>query len=158
MLRTARTLAGVGVPLVFGAVFYVLLRPTEAWLVEPLTRWSPIASVRPATVAFGATLPSIVLDVAPDLAWAGALGALLAATGSATPRRWYFIGLALAAGYELLQLAKIIPGTWDPADLVAQVLGFTAGFALGRPAVEAHPRESGESSCGGSFAMPEGDA
>ena len=76
MLRTARTLAGVGVPLVFGAVFYVLLRPTEAWLVEPLTRWSPIASVRPVTVAFGASLPSIVLDVAPDLAWAGALGAL----------------------------------------------------------------------------------
>lgn len=128
MVRSARALTGAGVPLVLGALVYVLLRPSEAWLVAPLTQWSPIASIRPATVAFGASLPSVVLDVAPDLAWAAALGALLAATSSAAPRHWFCVGLFLAGGYELLQLAEIVPGTWDAADLGAQLLGFAVGF------------------------------
>lgn len=128
MVRSARALTGVGVPLVLGALVYVLLRPHEAWLTAPLTRWWPIASIRPSTVALGASLPSIVLDVAPDLAWAAALGALLAATSAAAPRHWFCVGLALAGGYELLQLAQVVPGTWDAADLVAQLLGFTVGF------------------------------
>lgn len=136
MNRSGRALAGTGVPLVLGALFYVLLRPHEAWLIAPLTQWSPVASMRSTTVAFGASLPPIVLAVAPDLAWAGAFGALLAATCSKAPTRWFWFGLTFVGGYELLQLAQIIPGTWDPADLVAQLVGFMAGFALGGSTID----------------------
>lgn len=132
MSRSGRAVAGVGVPLALGALVYVLLRPSEAWLVAPLMKWSPIRSIRPSTVAFGASLPSIVLDVAPDLAWAAAFGALLSATSAAAPRRWFFVGLAFAGGYELLQLAHVVPGTWDAADLVAQLVGFAIGFYVVR--------------------------
>lgn len=137
MSRRRAASALVAAPLLLGASVYVLLRPTEAWFVRMLgdgVLGAPIHRVRAVTVPAGAYVPGFVLDAAPDLAWAFVVGAFLALvwrerTGAAS-HAWFVAGLAATLGYELAQRFHLVPGTFDPLDLVAQAIGYVSGWKL----------------------------
>ena len=130
----------VAAPLVVGAAFYVLFRPHEAHFVSWLGSIATpiglaIRATRSVTVPIGTHIPSVVLDVAPDLAWAVALGSLLAIVWRKESRRvatyWFAAGALCSIGYELGQRWHLVPGTFDPLDLAAQTVGYVAGWWLG---------------------------
>ncbi|MBS2016640.1 MAG: hypothetical protein JST00_27400 [Deltaproteobacteria bacterium] len=134
----------VAAPLALGAVTYLLLRPGEAWFVRLLgdgALGAPLHRLRAATVPIGARVPSVLLGVAPDLAWALAAGALLGLVWrdrrGAAARAWYALGLAAALGFEVAQRFHLVPGTFDPRDLVALTVGYVAGWWLATRAT--HP-------------------
>jgi hypothetical protein len=125
---------------VIGAAFYLLFRPHEAHFVTWLGSVAgPIGSMlratRSVTVPIGAHIPSLVLDAAPDLAWALSLGALLGIVWRNESRRvataWFVAGAIGSIGYELAQRWHLVPGTFDPLDLAAQTVGYVAGWWLG---------------------------
>jgi len=79
-----------------------------------------------------ARLPPVVVDSLPDVAWAFALASLLAFvwrdTSSRARTAWLAAGAMLAIGYELAQLARWVPGTFDPKDLFASAAGYAAAI------------------------------
>ena len=135
-----RLLSTVAAPLFVGAAFYLLFRPREAHFVTWLGGVAgPIGSIlratRSVTVSIGTHMPSLVLDVAPDLAWSLSLGALLGIVWRKESRRvatvWFIAGAVGSIGYELGQRWHLVPGTFDPLDLAAQTVGYVAGLWLG---------------------------
>ncbi len=137
MSARRRFAALVAAPLLLGAAVYVFLRPSEAWFVRVLgdsPLGAPIHRVRAVTVPIGAYVPSFVLDAAPDLAWAFVVGAFLALVWRERPgtsaRAWFGAGLAATLGYEIAQRFHLVPGTFDPLDLVAQAIGYVSGWKL----------------------------
>ena len=139
MSASRRIAAVVVAPLALGASVYVFLRPTEAWFVRALGETSlgtPLRHARAVTTPLAAYVPSIVLDVAPDLAWAFVVGALLGLVWRDHPRAsrtaaraWLVAGLLATLGFEVAQRFHVVPGTFDPRDLVAQALGYAGGLA-----------------------------
>jgi hypothetical protein len=130
------------IALTLGASVYLLLRPSEAWFVErvgavPLLG-SLLRAIRVFTVPLGEHVPPIFLGVVPDFAWAFALGSVLESAwrGEAGRARmaWWLVGLAATIGYEVGQRWSVIPGTFDPYDLVAQIAGYALGWRAGRRA------------------------
>lgn len=135
MSAKRRLAAFVVAPLLLGASVYVFLRPSDAWFVRVLGEtWlgAPLHHARAVTLPLRAYVPAIVLDVAPDLAWAFVVGAILAFVWHDRPGRaarvWFVIGLGSTLGFEIAQRFHVVPGTFDPLDLVAQALGYVAGF------------------------------
>jgi len=127
-VRLQRVLLLVVVPLVLGAVVYVAWRPADVVLVSSL----PAAIVGALHATLGAWHPPrVVVDSAPDLAWAWAFGAALALVWRAPPWRakapWLAAGLVVAASAEIGQLWGVPPGTFDVVDLAAIVVGYALG-------------------------------
>lgn len=128
------------VALALGACVYLLLRPNEAWFLERLDGvpflGSTLRAVRIVTVPFGTYVPSLLLDVLPDFAWALALGSTLEGAWRGEVGRarivWCLIGLVATIAYELAQRWRIVPGTFDPYDLLAQGAGYALGWRLNR--------------------------
>lgn len=123
-----RVLLLVIAPLVLGAVVYVAWRPTDVVLVG----WFPVAIVHALRTTLGAWhLPRVLVESAPDLAWAWAFGAALALVWRARPWRakapWLAAGLVVAASSEIGQLWGVLPGTFDVIDLAAIVVGYALG-------------------------------
>lgn len=136
MSARRRIAAFVVAPLVLGASVYVFLRPAEAWFVRTLGETSlgaPLRHARAITTPLAAYVPSVVLDVAPDLAWAFVVGAILGLVWRDRPgtaaRAWLAMGLLATLGFEIAQHFHMVPGTFDPRDLVAQALGYAGGLA-----------------------------
>ena len=126
-----RVLFHVLVPLLLGVVVYVAWRTTDAVLVG----WLPMAAVHALRTTLGALhLPRVVVESAPDLAWAWAFGAALALIWRTRPWRvkapWLAIGLAVAASAEIGQVWGVPPGTFDITDLVAIVVGYALGATV----------------------------
>lgn len=127
---------GAFVALAAGAAVY-LARPGSV----VMTSWLPgglRASLRAALGGGLAVLPAWLRGVLPDLLWAGALGCVLAlvwrgegARQRRAARAWLAAGLALALGWELGQRFGVVPGTFDPLDLLASLVGYVAGGVLG---------------------------
>lgn len=152
--KARRALVGVVLPLVLGGAFYVFFRPRRAWFtarLEDVAVLGPaVTKVRTFTTPIGRALPHVVLDTAPDLAWSFALGALLAIVWRGRHARaravWCVLGLAFALGYEVAQGWHLVPGTFDPFDLVAEAVGYVAGWAALSARSE---RDVGSSAAGG---------
>jgi hypothetical protein len=137
-----RLASHVAFPLVVGAVAYASWRATDVRLVAWMARLAPggLAMLRGAARSH-ARAPGLILGSLPDAAWAWAFGASLSLLWIGRPWRekapWLGAGAMLAVLTELGQAAGLVPGTFDPCDLVAIALGFAGGAALagrvGRP-------------------------
>jgi hypothetical protein len=81
-------------------------------------------------------VPPAIAGSLPDAAWAFALAytvAVLWAEGPPLARRtWLSVGLALAAGWEIAQAARLVPGTFDLLDLIASVIAYGMGLVAAR--------------------------
>ncbi len=112
-----RWLAYVAFPLLVGAAVY-LVRGWGAALLP----WRRVHLAR------------VVLGTLPDAAWAFAIGAcvcLLWRNGSRGGKAaWVVMGCALAVGYEAAQGLRLVPGTFDPLDLVTSAAAFAAAVVL----------------------------
>lgn len=128
-----RLASHVALPLGIGVLAYGAWRSADVRLVTWMARVAPdgLASIRGAAAS---RAPSVVLGSLPDAAWAWAFGASLSLLWLGRPWRekapWLAAGALLAVLAEVGQAAGVVPGTFDPCDLVAIALGFTVGAAL----------------------------
>jgi hypothetical protein len=102
--------------LVLGAATY-LVRPGEIAIFGWPVLSGPLARARLAAAPFRGVVPTGVLGVLPDVAWAVALALILTRLRSGAG--WLVAGFCLCAGWEVAQAFRLVPGTFDPADLVA---------------------------------------
>lgn len=103
-----------------------------------VTRWLPPGVRAWARAHLGdalAALPAPVRGVLPDFLWAASLGCVLGLVWRGKPaasaRPWLAAGLVLALGWEIGQAFHVIPGTFDPLDLLASLVGYAAGVWVG---------------------------
>lgn len=115
--QALRYLAHVGLPMAAGLLLYLTCRPA----LPRALAWFPAGG------ALVGRLPSRLVDVFPDAAWSYALTAFFMLLWRDAPRasRWPWVAASVAAsaGWELAQFARLVPGTFDPADLVFGVVG-----------------------------------
>jgi hypothetical protein len=121
--------AAPGLPLVLGGCIYLLWRSTSLLMF----RWFDAAGLLPAIAEvrlFAAFvrphLPTWFIYSLPDAAWV-ACGVLLFAaiwSGSSHPVRhfWVLLAPSLALGGEFAQLFRLLPGTFDMADVTTCTL------------------------------------
>ncbi len=127
----------VVVPVVVGAAIYVLFRSPRLrvfrWL-HALGLGDAVPAARAWARPLADRLPEWVLFSAPDGLWVYGLTACLALVWRGTPgparRGWLCVGLALGAGGELGQRMGLVPGVWDPADLLLCVAAWGAALVL----------------------------
>lgn len=135
-----RVLRHAGLSLSAGAVLYLGFR------AETLLGWHWAASigvdgvglrVRAALAPLAPYLPDWALFTLPDALWVYALTFVVAhLVRSARPVErglWLTVVLALGPGAELGQAVGLVPGTFDPADLVATLVAFAGALYLARP-------------------------
>ncbi len=114
--RLARVLVHVALPLAVGCAIYLLVRPAPTlaeWTSESIgLDGRPVFRVR-----------GWARDQLPDAAWAYALTAtplLMWEEGPTVARRaWTTVAVAIAVGWELLQLPRLVPGSFSRGDLIA---------------------------------------
>jgi hypothetical protein len=128
--RNVLTSVGIpAVPLLIGGLVYVLWRSTGLLMF----RWfdflglhSVISAIRIASAPMRDYMPSWTLYSLPDAAWASCGVLLFAAlwSGSWHPSRhfWVLLAPSLALGGEFAQLLRLLPGTFDIADVITCVL------------------------------------
>jgi hypothetical protein len=129
-----------------GTGIYLAFRTPEL----RIHRWVEALGVAgPAEIARGRLswmrpgLPEWVLYSLPDGLWAYAASSAVAVTRpSATRARsawlgWLAVPPALAIGWELGQLVALLPGTFDPIDLLAYLLAGALAFLAHAPAPHA---------------------
>jgi hypothetical protein len=129
--------------LLFGAVLY-LARPTDPAVVGWFDRagLGPIGQLARAlrhAVYSHVHLPAWFRGSASDIAYAFALGALLA------DAPWAIIGLGMIVvlGHEVGQGLGLVAGTFDPRDLFVLFASFVIALFTFRPASSAAPPVQG---------------
>jgi hypothetical protein len=130
-----RVLLHVVMPIALGGALYLSFRNDDIALfrwVEALGLGHALDAARTVTRRLLPWLPRVVLGSAPDMAWAWAFGAALAMVWRAEPatiaaRAWLGAGFAIAVGIEVGQGLGIVPGVFDPVDLVAIGVGYASG-------------------------------
>jgi hypothetical protein len=107
-----------------------------AHVALPLAGGVAIYALRPTTW---------IKNHAPDALWGYATGAFVSLVWLGANGRarifWMIAGLALVAGYELGQAARIVPGTFDVVDLIVSCAAFAVAvlFVQRKPAGETKP-------------------
>ena len=113
-----------GAPLLLGGGMYVLLR---GWAIPGMgaLEIGALAPVRDR-------LPDVVLFSLPDALWIYALVSVLGALHHERGVRTGWLGAAVVVGvgWELGQLAGLIAGTFDPADLVLSLAAAALGWCV----------------------------
>jgi hypothetical protein len=128
----------VSLPIVFGGLIYVCWRDPNLLMFKwfyAVGLESLILRLRFATLPTKAALPFWFIYSLPDGLWVYALTAfmiLLWRDVKSLPIKmfWLSLGLLLGAGSELGQLAGIVPGVFDKADLAVCVIAPVAAFLL----------------------------
>jgi hypothetical protein len=113
-------------PLFFGGLVYVCWRDPNLLMFKwfrALGLEGSIQSLRLGTDSLQTALPHWLVYSLPDGLWVYALTALMIllwrGTGSLPLKMfWLSLGLLLGAGSELAQLAGVLPGAFDKADLL----------------------------------------
>lgn len=121
-------------PLTIGGLLYLAFRPTHlllfAW-AEHLGFAQIVASLRVLAAPHVGSMPPWVINSAPAGLWAFALtgGMSRLWRRNLQIRAWVWIGIAALVGIasELLQISGYLPGTFDPIDLLAYVVGSLLG-------------------------------
>jgi len=128
-------LLGSALPMVLGGVVYLLFRNTHMLMfqwVDLAGLTDPLMRARSWAAPLRQWMPGWLLFSLPDGAWVFSCTAFFAHLWPDGPwwMRWGWIGLGtvLAMGGELGQLVGLVPGVFDPRDLVAYLLA--AGLAL----------------------------
>ena len=130
----------VSLPLALGTLLYGA-RPSRpvAFDAAPTVARALHAALHP----LARHLPRVVLASLPDAAWAFALASGLALVWRGAPSRarvaWLAAGGVFALGWELAQLPRWIPGTFDVLDLIASALGYAGAIALFTTAHKENP-------------------
>jgi hypothetical protein len=132
-----RYLLHVVLPVALGAAIYVLFRSPRLrvfdWL-QAMGLGNAVPAARAWARPAGEHLPEWLLFSAPDGLWVYGLTACLALVWRGAPsparRAWLCAGVALGAGGELGQLAGLVPGVFDPADLLLCVVAGGAAIVL----------------------------
>jgi hypothetical protein len=124
-------------PLGFGGCIYVLWRSTSLLMF----RWFEVAGLHPViqharlfATLLRRHLPTWFIYSLPDAAWV-ACGVLLFAaiwSGSSHPARhfWVLLAPSLALGGEFAQLFRLLPGTFDIADVISCTLACAVSVLL----------------------------
>ena len=96
---------------------------------------APVSAIRAFVAPSRAYLPKFVLYNLPDALWSYALGAWLTGTwrSGAAKAPWLAVGAAVVMAAEGLQGLGILPGTFDPIDLVASIAGYALALVLATP-------------------------
>lgn len=122
--------------MLLGGVTYILHRPDSLLMFrwfEAIGLDPTIEALRDAPIAKWAP-PGWWTASAPAALWlASGLLALFAIWGPHAMRRgWPWFAIVLAAGFggELGQLVDLVPGTFDPNDLVGTAVAALAAFAF----------------------------
>jgi len=122
-------------PLLLGGAVYLLWRTPEPGFVNalrPLGVGRLVDGLRQAAAPLGPYLPAWLLVNLPDGLWTYTLTALVAIIwrrGPARVRRAWLGGvLVFALAFELGQLLRLVPGSFDPVDLC--VIGAAWAVAL----------------------------
>lgn len=120
-------------PVLIGAGIYTLWR-SNGLLVFEWYRWAgvyeAVEAVRRQSSSLQRTIPSFVRYSLPDALWVYAFTALMCLVWAERLQSkertfWVLLPLCVAIGSEFGQLIKVVPGTFDWAD----VLGYIAAFA-----------------------------
>ncbi|MFO0673638.1 MAG: hypothetical protein U0235_29140 [Polyangiaceae bacterium] len=122
------------VALIAGALFYLLIRRDEVWFVSRILEShgalsAEVARLRSWTSSSSRGWPSLALGVTPDALWAFAVGGVVIVLAPPGRARlgWLVAGAVLVVGYELGQRLGLVPGTFDGADVIAQLVCYPLG-------------------------------
>ncbi len=126
------------IALLAGGMVYILFRPSEQvffrWISAlGFDSWFNLA--RNSSIPSSLIVPQWVVYSLPGGLWAFAYALLITAIWSGS-KSWlkYFWMVSipiLVLGYEILQLAGIIPGTFCIQDIAFGIIGLTAGIFVG---------------------------
>jgi hypothetical protein len=128
----------VFVPILIGAGIYTLWR-SKTLLVFKWYRWvaidTPMLSLRSYVSPARHLLPAAVIYSLPDALWVYSFTTLLQyvwAGHSRCPERtfWSCLPVALAVGSEIGQHFGLVPGTFDPVDLVAYFVAWATASVV----------------------------
>ena len=125
-----------GLPLFLGGLIYLLFRPGSLrifmWLDLAGLR-EPLELLRVHTLQLVPLMPEWSIYSLPNGLWAFSYAFIITATWWKQPSRlkqiWLLSLPAVGLGYELLQFAGAIPGTFCYQDLLFCTAGIAAGFA-----------------------------
>jgi len=121
-----------------GGIIYILFRPAEAiffnW-IHPvgLDNWFNIA--RHKSLSLNLYLPEWIVFSLPNGLWAFAYALLITCiwSGSKTFSRYFWMASIplLVLGFEILQYARVIPGTFCMRDITLGLVGLITGIQVG---------------------------
>jgi hypothetical protein len=127
-----------GAALILGGLIYVLLRPSEVLFLR-LARSAgfeeAITLLRPANPGMTGLLPAWIIYSLPNACWAFSYALVI--TGIWIGRShwirylWFATIPILVLGFEILQYPGFLPGTFSIVDLVAGLIGSSAGIFTG---------------------------
>jgi hypothetical protein len=133
----AFALLHVVLPLIVGFFVYLLWRPTNLWMFvwfDRLGTTSTVHALRELAGPFPPLIPSAVLYNIPAACWGYALSVAIALVWRGQPayQQWtaWAVVLAIAVGGEVVQVVQEIPGVFDPADCVFNVVAVCLGIAI----------------------------
>ena len=120
-------------PLVCGSMIYVFLRTNKPWVFDVLLGYLPIFEQVKLTSFFNRKISHLILYNLPDGLWSFSLASFIYTftEGNSKHIRYLYIliSLMLVLAQEVLQ-GVILPGTYDPIDLVFNVIGFLLASIL----------------------------
>jgi hypothetical protein len=135
--RTRLALVFVALPLALGVAMYALFgRGMERQLhaLDVVGVGALVSSLRVVTVPTGGHLPDAIRFHFADAAWGWALGAALSLVWADAPgaRRtgWFVVGALFVVGTEVAQLVGLMPGTFDPVDIIVSILAYATAWRL----------------------------
>ena len=121
-----------------GGIIYIFFRPSEhvffAWIrAVGLSHWLTLA--RESSITSVLPLPELFVYSLPGGLWAFAYALLITIIwgGSRSWLRYLWMASIpiLVLGYEVLQYAMIIPGTFSMPDIVIGITGLLIGIIVG---------------------------
>jgi len=124
----------VAFPIFCGAAIYSMWR-SKTLLVFTWYRWAdfytPIMSLRSHVSGVRHLVPGPILYSLPDALWVYSFTAFIQYLWAKQPRGygktlWPLLPVALASGAEVGQFFAMVPGTFDPVDLLAYVVAWKA--------------------------------
>ncbi len=136
-MTTTRARCAAAVALLLGGALYVTGRPTTLRLfgwADAIGLGGAVQAVREGLAPIVSALPDVMVWSVPFGLW------VLAATLLLRGTRWVAAPLVLAAGAELGQLVELVPGAFDPVDLVVVVAAGALAMLGSAPAHTGHLR------------------
>ena len=107
------------------------------WIAAPtggIENILELRALRVITLPAGAHAPDAIRFHFADAAWGWALGAALSLVWANDPgvRRtgWFVVGAIFVVGTEIAQLAGLMPGTFDPIDIIVSIFAYAAAWRL----------------------------
>jgi len=120
-------------PLVCGSMIYVFLRTNKPRVFDVLLGYLPIFEQVKLTSFFDKNISNLILYNLPDGLWSFSLASFICifTEGNSKHIRYLYISISLmlVLAQEVLQ-GVILPGTYDPIDLVFNMIGFLLASIL----------------------------